>query len=152
MKNNQEGNTQKALTELENLFVYDLVPETAEEAQEILAKAGIDTSELKQKGREILRNILIEFDDDWRNITDESVKAEASKVLERKIFSSLSRDELLRRIKEVSKLLSTTAMREEAPAGVLHRNLGKVKDQDLASLLRQLEHLATEAGLDLGKE
>ena len=57
-------NTEKAIDELEKLFLLDLLPETTEEAQGILKNAGIDTAELKEKGQEILQNILAEFEDD----------------------------------------------------------------------------------------
>ena len=57
MANENEKNTNKALSELENLFLLDLIPESADEANKILREAGIDTTNLKVEGREIFRQL-----------------------------------------------------------------------------------------------
>ena len=86
MGNKSGENTQKAISELEKLFINDLIPDTAEEAREILAQANIDTTDIKQKGREIFRSILAEFDDDWRNIPDVEVNKESAQILKLKLL------------------------------------------------------------------
>ena len=149
MKDKNEENTAKAISEIENLFLLDLLPETHEEAQEILISARIDTTELKIKGREILRNMLVEFDDDWRNISEETLEREASGIFKRKIQDNLSRETLLERIKELTEALTSGGVSTPLPASVLHRNLEKETDQDLSSLLRQLQYIAEEAGIEL---
>jgi len=147
-----DKNTEKSINELEKLFLLDLLPETIEEAQEILADAEIDTTELKEKGREIFRNILAEFDDDWRNISKEVLKSETSEILKRQFRTDLSRESLLDKIRGATQALTARGLSTTLSAGVAHRNLDKVSDLDLAYLLRQLEYIAEQAGIDLGEE
>jgi hypothetical protein len=150
MANENEKNTKKALSELENLFLLDLIPESTEEAHEILRTAGVETTNLKEEGREIFRNILLEFEDDWRNISDSTLEDEASNILNREIYANLSRETLLERIQSITQALSAKGLSSSLPAGILHRNLEKDTNQDLASLLRQVQFIAEQAGIDLG--
>lgn len=152
MGNKSGENTQKAISELEQLFINDLIPDTAEEARELLAQVNIDTTDIKQKGREILRNILAEFDDDWRNITDEEVNQEPAQILGQKLLELLSREELLSRIESLFGRLATTGGAKAVAGGVANRNLKKESKEDLASLLRQLEYLAEKMDIGTGEE
>lgn len=152
MTNNNKENIEKSIHELEKLFLLDLIPETQEEAQEILLKAEIDTKELKEKGRKIYRDILAEFNDDWRNISEETLESEKSEVLTRKIPTDLSRETLISKILEVTKALAAKGLGAQISTGIAHRNLEKETGQDLASLLRQMEHIAEQAGIKLGEK
>ena len=89
MSNRESNNTEKALSELEKLFLLDLIPKSAEEAREILKETGINIIELKHKGREIYKNILTEFDDDWRNIPEVTMEVATKKLLSKEIATSL---------------------------------------------------------------
>ena len=152
MANENEKNTKKALSELENLFLLDLIPESADEANKILSEAGIDTTNLKAEGREIFRNMLLEFDDDWRNISESALENEASDILGREIYANLSRETLLEKIKSVTQALTSKGLIASLPAGVLHRNLEKESVKDLASLLRQIQYVAEQAGVEVGDQ
>ena len=152
MTNNNKENIEKSIQELEKLFLLDLIPETQEEAQEILLKAEIDTKELKEKGRKIYRDILAEFNDDWRNISEETLEREKSEVLKGKIPTDLSRETLISKILEATKALAAKGFGAQISTGIAHRNLEKETDQDLASLLRQMEHIAEQAGIKLGEK
>jgi len=150
MGNKSGENTQKAISELEKLFINDLIPDTAEEARELLAQANIDTTDIKQRGREIFRSILAEFDDDWRNIPDEEVKQEPTHILKLKLLESLSREELISRIESIFEQLAAIGGAKAVAGGVANRNLINESKEDLASLLRQLEYLADKK--DIGRE
>lgn len=152
MKDKNKLNTEKAISEIENIFLFDLLPETPEEAREILENAGIDTTELKKEGRKIFRNMLVEFNDDWRNVPNEALEREASGIFMRRVQANLSRETLLERIKELTEALTAKGLSTPLPAGVLHRNLEKETAQDLASLLRQIQYIAEEAGIELREE
>lgn len=144
-------NIEKSTAELEKLFLLDLIPETQEEAQKILSNAEINTKKVKEKGQQIIRNMLIEFDDDWRNTSDESLQSETSEILKIKLHTDLSRETLLDKILKTTHALTAKGFGSQLSPGVAHRNLEKETDQDLAGLLRQLEHIAEQAGIDLGE-
>lgn len=146
-----KNNTERAIDELENLFLLDLLPETAKEAQELFESEKIDTTELKEKSRQIFRGLLSQFDDDWRNVPDEVLEAQRTSLLEKKVQKGLSRELLLKKIREITQTLTVRGLSSPLTAGVAHRNLKRESTGDLASLLRQLEHIAEEAGIDLGE-
>ena len=110
MTNKRKNNIEKAIDELENLFLLDLLPETLEEAQEILREAKIDTTELKEKGRDIFRKTLTQFDDDWRNIPEETLKSQTAEIHRRQIRLDLPRETLLEKIREAIQILSTKGL------------------------------------------
>lgn len=149
MTKTDKNNTERAIDELENLFLLDLIPESAEEAQELFENEKIDTTELKEKSRQIFRGLLSQFDDDWRNIPDEVLEAQKVSLLEKKVRKGLSRESLLKKIQELTEALTVKGLSSPLTAGVAHRNLERESTGDLASLLRQLEHVAEEAGIDL---
>ena len=152
MTNKKKSNIEKSISELEKLFLHDLIPETLEEAHEILNEAEFNTMEFKENARNIFRNMLTEFDDDWRNTSEETLNSKAKEILKRDARTDLPRETLLDKIKEITQLLDTKGLTYQLSAGVVHRNLEKEVNEDLASLLRQLEHIAEQAGIDLGEK
>lgn len=125
---------------LANLF-DEVGPETLEEVDAILAEAGYDPAEVAERMNAIARHAKLDSPLNWRNralkgIRDERVRLESLErpTVKGRIEIIAAIQELIRRIRgEQYKLV-----------GAHFRNLERASDNDLASLLSQLEYLANQ--------
>lgn len=131
--------------------LFEDIPElqTEEEINEFLQTIGYSAEELKRKGQEFAEKLL---ESNWRFVSEEIIENQREKLLTIDLQINNSRESIIKKIKETTQALSARGITAPLLPGVAHRNLEKETKQDLASLLRQIEHIAKEAGIDLGEK
>ena len=141
----QDDELANALIELLDL---GLIPDSLEDAKATIRNANIDIETLKKRSTAVLRDILTEFPDDWRNIATDDI-GEASTELEKKPLKlHLNEEEIKERIQNlISRIVERNKSQVPMP-GLAWRNLNKQSKEDLARLLRKFELIADEMGIE----
>lgn len=128
--------------EFDHLFDEISEPETNEETDTYLVDAGYDLTTLKAKGLEFVNNLIA---NNWRFVTTDEVDEAAKKISEIPFRGSWNRNQLLKAIQKVSESLALGG----AEPVLAFRNLEKLPDVDLASILQELEYKASVKGINL---
>ena len=145
----QDDELANALVELLDL---GLIPDSLEDAEATIRNAKIDIESLKKRSASVLRDILTEFPDDWRNINTSEVEATSSDLEERPLKLHLSESEIKERIENlISRIIERNQSQTTIP-GLAWRNLNKQSKEDLARLLRKFELIADEMGIEAKEE
>lgn len=118
-------------------LLYDHEPETSEEVDAFLRSEGLDPEDIAANGRAFVQKALALSPLNWRNHVADRQRAK-EELDAHKVSPTLPRDVLLATIK---KFLSGLSPQQIAQAGVQYRNLERVADDDLRSLLAELEYL-----------
>ena len=129
-------NDQEFVEAFEHLL-YDHEPETDEEVDAFLRSEGVDPEVIAANGRAFVEKALALSPLNWRNHAADRQKAQ-EELEAHEVSSILSRDALLAAI---NKIMSGLNPRQFAQASVQYRNLEEVSDEDLRSLLAELEYL-----------
>lgn len=149
-------NTPQGDKDLNDIFAeylsLDMYPDTLEEAEEVIQEADIDLDEFEREAASIFREILSEFSDNWRNVSDDTIAAEAAKLDDVPLKINLSKEQLIANIKRFAEAISSAGLGRHPRFEVAHRNLETQTAGDLAQLLRQLEYAASELGIDGGNK
>jgi hypothetical protein len=151
-KNKIPREDEKLIDVFADLLSLDLYPDTTEEAEVIIKNTDLDLSEFEKKTTLIFRNILSEFSNDWRNVSENTMTAEAEKISAFKLRSDLTKEKLLERIARIVTKISSSSQGQQMTAGLAYRNFSKQTKEDLAQLLRQLEYAASELDIDTEDE
>ena len=145
----QDDELANALVELLDL---GLIPDSLEDAEATIRNAKIDIESLKKRSASVLRDILTEFPDDWRNINTREVETTSSDLEERPLKLHLSESEIKERIENlISRIIERNQSQTTMP-GLAWRNLNKQSKEDLARLLRKFELIADEMGIEAKEE
>jgi len=132
--------TDRELVEAFEHLLYDHEPETPEEVDAFLRSEGLDPETIVANGRAFVQKALASSPLNWRSHVSERQTAK-EELAAHEVSPTLSRDDLLATVK---KLLSGLSPQQIAQTGVRYRNLEEVTDDDLRSLLAELEYLNRE--------
>lgn len=148
-KNNDVNSDRDIANKFDALFEAIPELETDEEANQFLIENGYNPDDLRKKGERIVKSLM---EDNWRFVSEEMLESETSKILSRTIQVDLPRETLMKKIQEITQALTEKGVSSALATGFAHRNLDKESNKDLASLLRQVQHIADEAGIELREE
>lgn len=146
MDKNKTPKTDKDIErEFESLFNLIHEPNTDEEIIKELEDTGYKLEELKTTGRKFVNNLIA---NNWRFVTSEEIDNKARKISEIPFRTNLTKDKLLIAIRKISEVLATKG----SQPSLAFRNLENLTEEDLASILQELEFEASEKNikLDLG--
>lgn len=143
---------EKLIDAFAELLDLDLLPSSIEEAKEVLRAANISIEELNKKSLMVLREISKEFADDWRNVSTEKISSMSVKLDKTPLDLSLSVDALKQRIQSLITNIASHSENALVSPGLAWRNLDQQSKEDLARLLRKIEFIAIELGIDPKKD
>lgn len=140
MSEHKRDRTDKGLLDAVNQLFSEVEPETPEEIDEIIKAVGYEPNSFATRMESVAKRSAAESPLNWRN------KARTELELERKRLEAYTAsrkaigNDLRARIQD---LLSQFGGRSNM-AFAHHRNLDTASDEDLASLLEELEHLIND--------
>jgi len=112
-------------------------PDTSEEIDAVLREGGHDPDTIAARMKSIAERALSRSPLNWRNRAQQELEAERSKLDRVTPIVRRGREEIIAAIQQ---LLSRLQARQLAPAHA-YRNFDQATDEDLASLLAELEYL-----------
>lgn len=115
----------------------EVEPETPEEIDAVLREGGHDPDTIAARMKSIAERALARSPLNWRNRAQREVEAERSKLDKVTPIVRRGRGEMITAIQQ---LLSRLQAHQLAPAHA-YRNFDQATDEDLASLLAELEYL-----------
>lgn len=115
----------------------EVEPETPEEIDAVLREGGHDPDTIAARMKSIAERALARSPLNWRNRAQREVEAERSKLDKVTPIVRRGRGEM---ITDIQQLLSRLQAHQLAPAHA-YRNFDQATDEDLASLLAELEYL-----------
>jgi hypothetical protein len=126
--------TDEDLVNAVDMLFDDVIEEDPEAVDEILREAGLDPRLVAKQMAEFARKVSAESPLDWRNKRDqlEQKKGELSASTQ---THRLNRKDMEARLQEI------LSKQPQDDLVLAYRNLDKVSDEDLESLLRQAEYL-----------
>lgn len=143
----------KIVESLVELLDLELVPDSLEDAENVVQKTNIDVDELKKRASAVLREILTELPDDWRNIAIDEIESTSTELEKRFLKLQLSEAEIKERIQNLVNRITEANVHINVPTpGLAWRNLEKQSKEDLARLLRKFELIADEMGIERKEE
>lgn len=143
MKKRNPPETEKELAAaFDDLFDEIPQPETQEEIEATLRSAGYNPSAVGARMEAIAMEALANSPLNWRNRASQEM-AEARAQFSN--FSSTLRESRSEITTRIQKLLALVGG-EKQMVGAYYRNLDTTSDNDLASLLAELEFLASQRG------
>lgn len=151
-KNKIPPSDEKLIDVFAELLDLDLLPDTLEDAEAVILDSGIDIKAFEHRSLEVLREILVDFPEDWRNVTADEMSASAARIEEYRLKSHLSKQMLKERITTLLNNIASRGKSKWLQPGLAHRNLEKQSKDDLVRLLRQLEFAADELGIELEED
>ena len=115
-------------------------PDTPEEVDAVLVEAGYDPDEVGRQMQAIAEQAMANSPVNWRNRAQQELAAERARYERTASTPSGSREDMISGIRH---LISQMGQR---PSQVFayHRNLEDMSDEDLASLLSDLEYLSSQ--------
>jgi len=143
---------EKIIDAFSELLDLDLLPRSIDEAEEALRAANINIDELNRKSLLVLRELSKEFEDDWRNISAEEISSVSTNLDRIPLDLSRSKDALVQRIQRIIAEIASHNEDTLVSPGLAWRNLDKQSNEDLARLLRKIEFIANELGIDQKKD
>lgn len=130
----------------ESLFDEILIPETKKEADEIMSEAGIDANKWNDEMYTMIQKLLRESPLNWRNVTNVDISNIVKELESIPKHINKTRKELWDLIEKILDELYSSM--HKVP--VAYRNLEEVTEEDLASLLQELEYqLQLEKKMDV---
>ena len=145
----QDDELANALIELLDL---GLIPDSLEDAETTIRNANIDIETLKKRSTAILRDVLAEFPDDWRNIATDDIGAASTELEKKPLKLHLNEEEIKERIRNLIGRIMEHNKSQISMPGLAWRNLDKQSKEDLARLLRKFELIAGELGIEAEEE
>lgn len=117
---------------VETLFrlLADIEPESLEDVRDVIESVGIDPDDYARKIEKLAVDTL-------KKQTRNEIEAARRQYDSQKTKSRKSRTTIVERIEEIFRLYPGTKQQ----LGIAHRNLGTTSDEDLQSLLDDLEYL-----------
>jgi hypothetical protein len=145
----QDDELANALIELLDL---GLIPDSLEGAETTIRDANIDIETLKKESTAILRDILTEFPDDWRNIATYDMDAVSTELEKKPLKLNLNEEDIRERIQNLINRIMERNQGQVPMPGLAWRNLDKQSKEDLARLLRKFELIADEMEIERKEE
>lgn len=143
----------KFIESLVELLDLELVPDSLEDAENAVRNSNIDVDVLKKRASAVLREILTEFPDDWRNVATDNVESISTELEKMPLKLHLSEMEIKERIQNLISRITNANVHVKLPVpGLAWRNLENQSKEDLARLLRKFELIADEMGIEVKEE
>ncbi len=141
------SNTDKEFLERLAKFLAEVEPDNPEEIEGALREAGYDPSEITKQATALLDQLQSRSPYDWRNRSTGEIEAERKRLAAKAaVPEQHSRASLIDSIQHLIKMLGG----EGAQLVTAHRNFERATDEDLASLLSELQYLADKKGRNAG--
>lgn len=115
----------------------ELEPETPEEVVSVLRDAGHDPDEVGARMKAVAEQALTESPLNWRRRAQRELETERNRIARLAVPASRSRVEIIAAIRQL-------VAQSGAQMAFAHRNLESETDEDLSSLLVELEYLASQ--------
>lgn len=115
--------------------------ESLEEANAFLIEQGLDPDKIGKEFEQLAQQALSESPLHWKKRARAEIEQKREQLNKRLKISSLSRDEMLKAIRDLQRTLGGAS-----PAIAYYRNFEEVSDEDLAGILTELEFLADAQG------
>ena len=114
----------------------EIEPETPEEIDAVLCEAGYDPDEIGARMKAVAERALVDSPLNWRNRAQRELEAERARIAAAVKTSLLNRADIIHAIEQLVAQFG-------GQMAYAHRNLDSETDEDLASLLSELEYLAS---------
>jgi hypothetical protein len=129
-----------------------LIPDSLEDAESIVRNANINIDTLNKRSMTVLRDVLADFPDDWRNVATDQEESISTKLEKRSLKLHLNETEIKERIQGlISRIVAHNQSSTPMP-GLAWRNLDRQSKEDLARLLRKFELMADELGIEIKED
>lgn len=145
MKPRKAPATDEELVNAFNDLFNEVEPETNDEMDAVLRQAGHDPEEIATRMRQIADRAIERSPLNWRNKFPDEIEIEKSRLAAFLPNVHMRRDEIIEAIRNKLAKLSGRTNR----LGFAHRNFETASDDDLRSLLSELEYL--ESNQQTGK-
>jgi hypothetical protein len=146
------GQDDRLAAALAAILDLDLLPDTVAEAETLLRREKINVDNLRRRAAASLREISGEFSDDWRNAGANSMEATVSELETRPLQLELSAQQLRDRIQALFESIGARHGSQSPMPSLGWRNLEEQSKEDLARLLRKVEYVAEELGIEPPKD
>lgn len=122
-------------------LIENAMMESLEEANAFLIEQGLDPDKIGKEFEQLAQQALSESPLHWKKRARAEIEQKREQLNKRLKISSLSRDEMLKAIRDLQRTLGGAS-----PAIAYYRNFEEVSDEDLAGILTELEFLADAQG------
>lgn len=138
-KRREPRTDQELMQAFEELFA-EILPEMPDEVDATLREAGYDPDEVAVNMQDFATRIWNTSPLNWRNHAHQEIAQELSRLENFTTSPHATRSEIIATIQQ---LLTQIGGKQNLPAGIHFRNFEQASDDDLVSLLQELEYLAT---------
>ena len=132
--------TSKDLVEAFASLFDEVEPETPEEIDAVLREAGHDPREVATRMKAIAEKAIADSPLNWRERAKKDLPVALARLRQLSSTVTRERSEIVKAIQELIAQLGA----EGQPAYAHFRNLDTVSDEDLASLLADIEYLSSQ--------
>lgn len=140
MKENKAKRTDLDIASgFDSLFSEIQEPTSQEEINAYLLEAGYDLEKLKAEGKSFINNL---FANNWRFRNSQVIQEAARKINDIPLRKEFGHKQLIAAIKQLKNAL-------DPQLSMAFRNLDELTDQDLQTILQELEYKANENGITL---
>lgn len=140
MENRKPPTTDAELMRAINKLFDEIEPESPEEIDAILQEAGYDPQQVAARMKAVADSVLATSPLDWRNRAPQRIQQERARLDSFVSSTPQSRADMVAAIQKLAAGLGSN----RSLAGAYHRNFEEASDEDLASLLAELEYLAAQ--------
>lgn len=138
MSDQKSDRTGKELLEALNHLFSEVDPQTSEEIAAVIKVGGYDPDAFAMRIKAVAEQAMSNSPLNWRNKARIELEQERKRLKAHAVRDDRGRDFLLKRVKTLlEKYSGVTGF-----AYAHHRNLDKASDDDLLSLIEELEHLS----------
>jgi hypothetical protein len=148
MENRKPPATDAELMRAINKLFDEVEPESPEEIDAILQETGYDPQQVAARMKAVADDALATSLLDWRNRAPKKIQQERAKLDSFVSSASRSRTDMVAAIRKLAAGLGGS----QSLVGAYHRNFEEASDEDLASLLAELEYLAAQQHSNLGQD
>jgi hypothetical protein len=139
----KENNTKRTdldiASDFDALFTDISEPASDQEISDYLMEAGYDMDKLKANGKILIDNLLT---NNWRFRNPQVIHEAVKKINAIPLRENLGHEQLIAAIKQLKNAI-------DPQLSMVFRNLDELTDQDLRSILQELEYKANENGKTL---
>lgn len=147
--NTKRRNDEKVVIAFERLFDDSLVPNSLEEADETIRRAGINPDKYRNEMRSLAAKLLSDSPLNWRNQSIDEIEATRKSLGDIKLVKNLAVHQILDRIAALQIKYPQVFIE---PVLQAHRNLEEQSEEDLAYLLQEMIFRIKQAGIDLDED
>jgi len=139
MKKRKAPDSYAELVNVISKFLYGDIPEAPEDIDEALREVGFDPAEFSSRMGSVAEKALSDSPLNWRVSAPKEIELATEKLKGVSLTSGLDRSEI---IEEIKKIIDLLGGEQQMQAFAHHRNLESATDDDLASLLEDLQFLS----------